>query len=170
MISAWMARFRALLPMLIRAESRGIPSEVERLVEDGKPGEAVELLKDYNISANLSFMEEGPTNKLPPKTIQLSVGSLIPSSARGIALFLIPALYFTVLTRMAKGATVGKWITKIQVVRLDGHHLTWLESFERYSAYLHIPATLFIGLIDLWHDPNRRMAHDRAAHTAVLER
>ena len=71
---------------------------------------------------------------------------------------------------LAPPSGVGKWITKIQVVRLDGHHLTWLESFERFVAYLHIPATLFIGLVDLWHDPNRRMGHDRAAHTAVLRK
>lgn len=160
----------ALLPMLIHAESRGIPSEVEHLVEEGKATEAAELIKDYNISANLTFSEEGPTNKLPPKTIQLSVSNLIPSTARGIALFLIPALYFTVLTRTKSGATIGKRLTGIHVVRLDGHRLSWLESFERFVAYLHIPATLFIGLVDLWHDPNRRMGHDRAAHTAVLRK
>lgn len=160
----------ALLPMLIRAEARGLPAEVEHLVEEGHGLEAAELVKDYNISAQLTFAEEGPTNKLPPKTIQLSIGQLIPASARGMALFLIPALYFTVLTRLKSGATLGKRLAGIQVVRLDGHRLTWLESFERFVAYLHIPATLFIGLVDLWHDPNRRMGHDRAAHTAVLER
>lgn len=164
--TAWLA---AILPMLIRAESRGIPADVEHLVEEGQSLEAAERIKDFNISVTLTFSEEGPSNKLPPKTIQLSVSNLIPSTARGIALFLVPALYFMVLTRTRRGATIGKRIVGIQVVRLDGHQLSWLESFERFVAYLHIPATLFIGLVDLWHDPNRRMAHDRAAHTAVLQ-
>ena len=56
----------------------------------------------------------------------------------------------------------------IRVVRLDGHRLSLMESFERFAGYLHIPGSLGIGLLDLWHDPNRRLPHDRAAHTAVV--
>ena len=73
------------------------------------------------------------------------------------------------LRRELSQAEVAR-LAGIEVVRLDGHRLSWFESFERFSAYLHIPASMFVGLIDLWHDPNRRLAHDRAAHTAVLRR
>ena len=59
----------------------------------------------------------------------------------------MPALYFVVLTR--RGATLGKRLAGIEVVRLDGHRLSWFESFERFSAYLHIPASMFVGLIEL---------------------
>ena len=160
----------AVLPMLVRADARGLPAEVEPLLEQGKPAEAAELIKDFNVSVVVSFFGEGTHDTVPPKTIALSLSHLIPGKVRGAALFFVPAFYFTVLTRGRRGATIGKRLVGIQVVRLDGHHLSWLESFERFAPYLHIPGTLFIGLIDLWHDPNRRMAHDRAAHTAVLER
>lgn len=160
----------AVLPMLVRAESRGVPPEAEQLLEEGKSIEAAELIKDYNISVNVSFFGEGTHAKWPPKTIVLSLSHLIPGKIRGAALFFVPGLYFTVLTRGRRGATIGKRLVGIQVVRLDGHHLSWLESFERFVSYLHIPGTLFIGLVDLWHDPNRRMGHDRAAHTAVLRK
>lgn len=154
--------------MLVRAEARGIPPEVERQVEEGHLREAAEAIKDFDVSVNLSLSHGSSTDPVPPKTIALAAANLIPGKARGAALFLIPALYFVVLTR--RGATFGKRLAGIEVVRLDGHRLSWLESFERFSAYLHIPASMFIGLVDLWHDPNRRLAHDRAAHTAVLRR
>lgn len=164
------AALAAVLPMLVRAESRGLPREVEPLLEEGKALEAAELVKGYNISITVSFFGEGTHDPVPPKTVVLSLSHLIPGKIRGAALFFVPGLYFTVLTRGRRGATIGKRLVGIQVVRLDGHHLSWLESFERFVSYLHIPGTLFIALIDLWHDPNRRMGHDRAAHTAVLRK
>jgi uncharacterized RDD family membrane protein YckC len=80
----------------------------------------------------------------------------------------VGALYFTLLTRGRRGATLGKRLLGIRVVRLDGHRLSLMESFERFAGYLHIPGSLGLSLLDLWHDPNRRLPHDRTVHTAVL--
>jgi hypothetical protein len=29
---------------------------------------------------------------------------------------------------------------------------------------VHIPGTMFLGVADLWRDPNRRLPHDRVVH------
>jgi uncharacterized RDD family membrane protein YckC len=87
---------------------------------------------------------------------------------RAAAVFGVGALYFTLLTRGRRGATLGKHLLGIRVVRLDGGRLSLRESFERFSGYFHIPSSLGLALLDLWHDPNRRLPHDRVVHTAVV--
>lgn len=100
--------------------------------------------------------------------VRFPLERLIPQAVRGVALYGVAALYFGLLTRGRKRATLGKRVVGIRVVRLDGERLTLFESLERFVGYLHIPGTLFVGLVDFWRDPNRRLAHDRVVHTAVV--
>jgi uncharacterized RDD family membrane protein YckC len=153
-----------LLPVLLDAEAKGLPHEVAALVEAGRTEEALAKLADYDVRVTLGN-DQAP---LPAKTIQVSIDDVIPDIVRGLAVFFVPAMYFALLTRGPRGATLGKRLTGIRVVRLDGHPLSLLEALERFIGYLEVPGTLFVGLLDLWKDPNRRMAHDRVAHTAVV--
>jgi hypothetical protein len=159
---------RDLVPLLVRTEARGLPASVVAMVEDGDVERAATALRDYDLSISLRLEEGGGEQPLPPRTIVLDVGRLIPTAVRAVALLGVPALYFVLLTRSRTGATLGKRLMRIRVRRLDGERLSWLESLERFIGYIHIPATLFLGLADLWRDPNRRMPHDRAVHTAVF--
>ena len=161
------AELRGLAQLLVRLEAPGLPPAVAVAVEEGHLDQAADLLRDRNINFGLKF-GESVEEKLPPKTIQLPVERLIPSSVRTIALLGVPALYFAGFTRSRRGATPGKRLLGIRVVRLDGERLSWLESLERFVGYVHIPATAFVSLLDFWRDPNRRLPHDRTVHTAVL--
>ena len=100
--------------------------------------------------------------------IRVQIGELIPRSMHFLALYGLAAIYFGLLSSGRRGATVGKRILGIRVVRLDGHRLSIWESLERFVGYSHIPATLGLPILDLWRDRNRQMPHDRSAHTAVL--
>jgi hypothetical protein len=157
-----------LAPLLVRTEARGLPASVAAAVEEGDVRRAGDLLKGYEIWFALNFEESGGERPLQPRTIVVPIQKLIPAAVRALALLGVPALYFVALTRSRRGATVGKRLLRIRVVRLDGERLSWLESLERFIGYVHIPATMFLGLADLWRDPNRRMPHDRVVHTAVF--
>jgi uncharacterized RDD family membrane protein YckC len=88
--------------------------------------------------------------------------------ARGAALFGVPALYFTLLTARGR-RTLGKRLLHLRVRTLDGRPLGVWASFERFGSYLAVPGTLGLGLLDLWLEPNRRLAHDRGAGTVVVD-
>jgi hypothetical protein len=157
-----------LLPMLVEAKAQGLPLRAVTAVEEGELDTAADLLADYDFSFTLNFEEGEHLAPLKPRSVVVPLKEFIPAGARVIALFGVPAIYFVLFTRGRRGATIGKRLFGIRVARLDGERLTLLEALERFIGYIHIPATLFLGLTDLWRDPNRRLAHDRTVHTAVF--
>ena len=162
------AEARALAPVLVRLEAPGVPPAMALAVEEGDIDRAAGLLRDYNIVFGMKLFEEPAETPLPPRTIRFPVEKLIPGAVRAIALLGVPALYFAGFSRSRRGATIGKRLLRIRVVKLDGERLGWIESLERFVGYVHVPATAFVSLLDLWRDPNRRLPHDRTVHTAVL--
>ena len=158
-----LARFFAKL------EAPGLPAAVKAAVEEGEIDRAATLLDGYDIEYNLSLGEgEHPENPLRPKQIRFEIERVIPKPLRAACLYGVAALYFSLFTASRRGATPGKRLVGIRVVHLGGRRLHLLEAFERFVGYLHIPGTLGLAFLDLRHDPNRRMGHDRVAHTAVL--
>jgi uncharacterized RDD family membrane protein YckC len=163
------AFWRDIAPLLTRLEAPGMPPAARAAIEDGNPGLAADLLKDYDITLALKIWE-GPETKVPPKMVVLQIEKLIPPGVRAVSLLGVPALYFVLLTRSRRGATLGKRLVGIRVVHLAGERLSMIEGLERFIGYLHIPGTAFVSLLDLWRDPNRRLPHDRVVHTAVVRR
>jgi uncharacterized RDD family membrane protein YckC len=161
------ALLRDIAPLLVHADAPGLPAAVGAAVEAGDLDAAASLLDDVDFMFALSL---GPHNETPlqPRQVRIEVEHFIPKALRAAAIFGVGALYFTLLTRGRRGATLGKRILGIRVVRLDGHRLSLMESFERFVGYLHIPGSLGVSLLDLWHDANRRLPHDRTVHTAVV--
>jgi uncharacterized RDD family membrane protein YckC len=158
---------KSIIPILVRHEMPGMPNAAKAAFEEGKLQEAYDLIRDYDYEFSLQFGEIEPPS-LKPGMIRVQIGELIPKSLRFLALYGLAAVYFSLLSSTRRGATIGKRILGIRIVRLDGHRLSIWESLERFVGYLHIPATLGIPILDLWRDHNRRMPHDRSAHTAVI--
>ena len=98
---------------------------------------------------------------------RLQLEDVIPASLRGAASFGVAALYFTLLTAAGR-RTLGKRLARIRILKLDGEPLTLWESFERFGGYFAALGTFGLGLIDVWREPNRRMAHDRQSNTVVV--
>ena len=136
-------------------------------MEDGDLDRAADLLAGFEFDFTLS-LGPLPETPLPPRHVRIEVEHFIPKALRAAAVFGVGALYFTLATRGRRGATVGKRLLGIRVVRLDGRRLSLMESFERFAGCLHVPGSLGISLLDHRRDPNRRLPHDRVAHTAVL--
>ncbi len=171
--AAWNAAMKTWLPILVEAKMPGLSAEARRAWEEGRRDEAAEALgrQNFVVVLNLDTHAEEPGHaaaegKTP--TVRVELQRLLPRALRVVTAYGVAALYFALLHAGRKGATLGKRLLGIRVVRLDGHRLTLPESLERFVGYLHIPGSLGLNLVDLWHDPNRRLPHDRVAHTAVL--
>jgi hypothetical protein len=156
----------ALLPRLVDIGSEGLPLEAITATKAGRAREAAAFVKDADIEFSLTF-GRNDSRPLRAGQIRIPVANLVPGPVRGAAMFLVPAVYFT-LFGLGSGRTVGKRLCGLEVRRLDGRPLGLAESFDRFGGYAQVPGTLFTGLADLWRDPNRRLAHDRSANTVVL--
>lgn len=161
------AAYRDLAPLLARMDAPGMPAAAKAAVEEGDLDGAAELLSQKHLLIALAL---GEREELEPQegTVVFQVEKIIPRYARAAAMWGVACVYFTLLTRSRRGATVGKRLLGIRVASLSGGRLGWVDSLERFAGYLEIPATLGFALVSLWHDPNRRLPHDRLAGTVVL--
>jgi uncharacterized RDD family membrane protein YckC len=158
----------AIAPLLVRTHAEGIPSGLDQAVHANDKARAAELLRPYSFDFMVSIGENEDERPLPAGTIRVRVADFIPRLGRALASYGLMGLYFGLLTAGRRGQTLGKRLFGIRVARLDGHRLSLVESLERFVGYLHIPGSLGISIVDLWRDPNRRMPHDRVAHTVVV--
>lgn len=156
-----------LARLLARVEAPGLPTEVEDAVGRGDLAAAGRRLAECDLLFALDLGDHGAPAPRPGQ-VRVELQKLIPDLLRAVTLYGLGAIYFTLLTAGRRGATLGKRLLGIRVAGLNGHALSLVESLERFVGYLHIPGSFGLALGYLWHDPNRRMPHDRAAGTVVL--
>jgi uncharacterized RDD family membrane protein YckC len=60
-------------------------------------------------------------------------------------------IYYTLLEKLFKGKTIGKFITKTQAIRTDGSELTFKDALLRSLCRL-VPFEALSGFGVLWHD------------------
>lgn len=78
------------------------------------------------------------------------------------------AVYFTLLTVLWDGQTLGKRWLGIRVIALNGRPLSYWEAFNRYGGYAAGFATGLLGFLQVFWDPNRQAIHDQISFTAVI--
>lgn len=78
------------------------------------------------------------------------------------------AFYFTVLTALWQGQTLGKKMLGIKVLQLDGTPLSIWDSFGRYGGYGAGIATGLLGFLQIFWNPNRQAIHDQISSTVVV--
>jgi uncharacterized RDD family membrane protein YckC len=150
-------------PVLARMNATNFPAAATVAVEEGDLTRAGRILAAYDFHFAIG---EGSAT-LQPQAIRVHLDRFIPDGLRSVAFFGVAAVYFTVLTAASR-RTVGKRLTGTRVVKLDGQPLTMWESFERFGGYFAALGTFGLGLRDLWHEPNGRLAHDKLSNTVVL--
>lgn len=159
------ATLARIAPILVRAEASGLPPTVAVAVEEGDFARAGEILSGYTL-----VYAVGDEKAAQPGTIRLEIGRIMPTALRGASAFGTAALYFTFFASGRRRSTPGKRLARTQVMKLDGEPLTLWESFERFGGYFASAGTFGLGLLDLWREPNRRLAHDRLSNTVVVRR
>ena len=78
------------------------------------------------------------------------------------------AVYFTLLTVLWDGQTIGKRWLGIRVIALSGKPLSYWDAFDRYGGYAAGFATGLLGFLQVYWDDNRQAIHDRISFTAVI--
>ena len=81
---------------------------------------------------------------------------------------LCAVFYYVGMLVYADGATIGKKIMKIKVVRNDGSPLTLKSAFLRYVFYIVASLPLSLGLLWVIWDKEKRGWHDHLAGTKVV--
>ena len=66
------------------------------------------------------------------------------------------------------GATLGKIVMRLRVVRSDGSPITYMQAFARYWAKVLSGLLFCIGFIIAVFDPEKRSLHDRICGTRVI--
>ncbi len=96
----------------------------------------------------------------------------LPRDVRFDAIYLIAipflvAIYYVGMWTLA-GATVGKWILGLRVVRADGYPPTFLRSLIRFIGYFLSAIVFFLGFLWVLVDEEHRAWHDDLAGTWVV--
>jgi len=78
------------------------------------------------------------------------------------------AFYFSVITSIWNGQTLGKKLLGIRIVQLDGTPLSVWDSFGRYGGYGAGFATGLLGFLQIVWDPNRQAIQDKISATVVI--
>lgn len=85
----------------------------------------------------------------------------------GLAVIVITTLYYTLMT--ARGATVGKKVFGMKVVREDGAPIGFGRSLLRHTVGYWVSAAVFgLGFIWIGFDPHKQGWHDKIAGTYVV--
>ena len=90
--------------------------------------------------------------------------------APAVLAFAVYFLYFIVLEAMT-GATIGKMLLGLKVVRVDGHPIAWRESIIRNLLRIVDGFILYlVGLILILTSRKRQRLGDRIAETLVVKK
>jgi len=83
----------------------------------------------------------------------------------------ILALAYFIILEATQGATLGKMVVGLRVVKIDGSPISWSESVIRNLLRI-IDGIFFylVGAIFVWTSPRKQRLGDRAANTVVIRR
>lgn len=78
-------------------------------------------------------------------------------------------VYFTLLTGLLNGRTVGKLLFGTRAAKINGAKFTYFDGFVRQGGYVAGVAMGLIGFLKLLWEPNRQAVEDRIAATVVVK-
>ena len=78
-------------------------------------------------------------------------------------------VYFTLMVGAWNGRSLGKFLFRVRVVRINGQALTFFDGFVRQGGYVAGVAMGMIGFLNVLWDPNRQAVEDRIAGTVVVK-
>jgi len=78
-------------------------------------------------------------------------------------------IYFTLIIGAWNGRSLGKFLFRVRVVKVNGQPLTFFDAFIRQGGYVAGVAMGMIGFLKILWDPNRQTVEDRIAATVVVK-
>ena len=88
-----------------------------------------------------------------------------------LVISLIGIAYFSVM-EATQGATIGKKVMGLKVVKKDGSAISWQESVIRNLLRIvdGLPAFYIVGIVCIALTPNKQRVGDMAANTLVVKK
>ena len=99
---------------------------------------------------------------------QPNISAVLGTAAIAVVLSLAAAAYYEAWFLVNKGATPGKMILGLKVIRARGGKFTWSLAIGRYFAYTMSGLLLYFGYIMAAWDEEKRSLHDRICDTRVV--
>lgn len=160
-----------ILELIEKEKPDILPPDFADPMKSGNDSLLRSAIDEYEWEYNISFLTsaDGLTKfNYYEKTARIGVDAVAGNFVSVLNISVIFILYFTFFSWFLRGATPGKKLLSIRVIRLNGAKLTFYESFERAGGYSASIATLGLGFLEaIWH-PNRQTVHDRISSTAVI--
>lgn len=78
-------------------------------------------------------------------------------------------VYFTLIVGLWNGRSLGKFLFRVRIVKINGQPLTFFDAFIRQGGYIAGVAMGMIGFLKILWDPNRQTVEDRIAGTVVVK-
>lgn len=160
-----------ILQLIGREAPEKLPADLAEPFKNGNELLLRSNIDEYSWNYNLTFLNS--RNKLTQFNGCEKIANIGPDVIAGNFFSILNIgvtfmLYFTIFNCLLQGATPGKKLLRIRVVRLNGQKMTLYESFGRAGGYSASIATLGFGFLEaLWH-PNRQTVHDRISSTVVV--
>ena len=82
--------------------------------------------------------------------------------------FIISGLYIVIFWASFGGATIGKKVFGIKIVKVDDQPINYPRSILRWLCYLISSLPLFLGFFWMLWDPKKQTWHDKIAGTKVV--
>ncbi|HMQ34167.1 MAG TPA: RDD family protein [Chloroflexaceae bacterium] len=119
------------------------------------------IMRTSGLSQIITLLEGAVGWITPLQQVVLSAGfSLVVLLALGL-------FYFTFFYTFG-GATPGKYLMGLRVVRSDGHALSGAQAALRTVAYAASSLPVYAGFLNVLLDDRRRAYHDLLTRTAVV--
>jgi uncharacterized RDD family membrane protein YckC len=157
-----------LTPQMARVQEAGFVSRLAAFVLDVVIVSMSSIVFAALISLILNFFGFSARDLSPeaPTRNTLVVLQLIIVVLAALAVLLFIPAYF-VLFWVLVGATPGKRILGLKVIRTGSQHISWGRAIVRYVGYWISALPLFLGFLWVFVDARRQGWHDKLADTIV---
>ncbi|MBN1885271.1 MAG: alkaline phosphatase [Candidatus Krumholzibacteriota bacterium] len=158
-----------LLRVVGEASPEAVPPEIRGAVEEGDAAAVNRWVQENDVSVVIEMVTGRPSVfDTEQRMFRIRSDVLFGSFGPFLSGFTAFIVYFTVLSWAFRGRTPGKALFGMQVARLDGRPLRFMDAFGRAAGYAASASSLSLGFLEAFWHPNRQAVHDRIAGTVVL--
>jgi uncharacterized RDD family membrane protein YckC len=118
------------------------------------------ILNFFGLSTEQTTFDDSTRNVLGILQVIILIVSALA------VLFFVPG-YFVIFWALT-GATPGKQIMGLRVIRTQGQQVGWVRAIIRYIGYFISAIALFLGFLWVFIDGRRQGWHDKLADTLVV--
>lgn len=90
-------------------------------------------------------------------------------SLEGLIFWILCLLYFTLMTHFNNGQTLGKMVTNLRVISLDGKKLSWGQVVSRETFGRYVQSKIVILYLFIAFAPKKQSLFDMLSDTAVVK-